>query len=102
MIDLNRKVFGRITAKEIIGSMPSKLELEKILADELRLLLQESKTKTDIEVRDLVTKQKEKQFEVNSRPGAMAWSQEKIQVFTEYSEKYQKDLELLISNTRNS
>lgn len=102
MIDLNRKVFGKITAKEIIGSMPSKPELEKILADELRLLLRESETKTDIEVRDLIIQQNEKQSDVNSRPGAMAWSQEKIKVFTEYSEKYRKDLELLISNKGNS
>ena len=89
MIDLNRKVFGKITAKEIIGSYPpAKPETEQSLLNELTLLLDEVKQKNIQEIKVLIANQKENHAQINSRPGAMALAQDKIMLFNEFSEQY--------------
>ncbi len=94
MIDLNKKVLGKITAKEIIGAFPpAKPDTEKKLNDELNILLGEIKNKNPQEIRELIENQKENHAQVNSRPGAMALAQDKIKLFTEFSEKYLMELE---------
>ena len=35
MLDLDEKIFGKITSKEIIGSEPSEVEIENLLTKEL-------------------------------------------------------------------
>lgn len=94
MIDLNRKVFGKITAKEIIGSYPpAKPETEQSLLNELTLLLDEVKQRNIQEIKELIANQKENQAQINSRPGAMALAQDKIKLFNEFSEKYLFELD---------
>jgi len=89
LIDLNRKVFGKITAKEIIGSYPpAKPETEQSLLNELTLLLDEVKQKNIQEIKVLIANQKENHAQINSRPGAMALAQDKIMLFNEFSEQY--------------
>lgn len=94
LIDLNKEVFGKITAKEIIGAFPpAKPDTEKKLSSELDVLLTQIKNKSIQEIMVLITNQKENQAQVNGRPGAMALAQDKIKLFTEFSEKYLKELE---------
>lgn len=89
MLDLDRKVFGNITTKEIIGAEPpafpnTKENLEK----ELTLLLAELESISKVNLEKLLEEQKNSENHINSRPGAMALAQNKIQLFNEYSEKY--------------
>lgn len=99
MINLNRKVFGKITAKEIIGSYPpAKPETELSLVNELTLLLDDLKTKDAPEIRELIANQKENHIQINSRPGAMALAQDKIELFNEFSKQYLQELEQHLKN----
>ena len=89
MLDLDRKVFGNITTKEIIGADPpafpnTKENLEK----ELATLLVELELVSKINLEKLLADQKNSENHINSRPGAMALAQNKIQLFNEYSAKY--------------
>ncbi len=89
MLDLDRKVFGNITTKEIIGADPpafpnTKENLEK----ELVTLLAELESISKVNLEKLLEEQKNSENHINSRPGAMALAQNKIQLFNEYSEKY--------------
>ncbi|MHA7646338.1 hypothetical protein [Nitrosopumilus sp. S4] len=89
MLDLDRKVFGKITTKEIIGAQPPAIpdtlnNFEKEL--EILLLDLESQPKENLE--KLLENQNSAKQHVNSRPGAMALAQNKIQIFNEFNEKY--------------
>ena len=67
LMELDRKVFGKITTKEIIGAFPPAIpDTKNLLNNELNNLTKH----------------------VNSRPGAMALAQDKIRLFTEYNQKY--------------
>lgn len=89
MTELDKKVFGRITTKEIIGAEPPALpDTKNLLDDELKTLLSELELKSKKELEKLLQEQKISEKLVNSRPGAMALAQNKIQMFTEYSQKY--------------
>ena len=89
MTELDRKIFGQITTKEIIGASPPAIPDTKNLLDaELQLLLVQLESQTKESLQNLLEKQQILENHVNSRPGAMALAQDKIQLFTEYSQKY--------------
>ena len=89
MLDLDKKVFGNITTKEIIGADPPALpNTKENLEKELTTLLAELESVPKINLEKLLEEQKIAENHINSRPGAMALAQNKIQLFNEYSKKY--------------
>ena len=89
MLELDRKVFGKITTKEIIGADPPAIpDTQTLLEKELEILSAELKTKSKEELSALLEEQKNSEQHINSRPGAMALAQNKIKLFNEYSAKY--------------
>ena len=89
LTELDRKIFGRITTKEIIGASPPAIPQTKNLLDsELQNLTSNLESQTKETLQKLLEEQKISEKHVNSRPGAMALAQDKIQLFTEYSQKY--------------
>jgi len=89
LTELDRKIFGQITIKEIIGASPPAIpDTKKLLDAELQHLLIQLESQTKESLQNLLEKQQILENHVNSRPGAMALAQDKIQLFTEYSQKY--------------
>lgn len=89
MLDLDKKIFGNITTKEIIGADPPALpNTKENLEKELITLLAELESVPKVNLEKLLEEQKIAENHINSRPGAMALAQNKIQLFNEYSEKY--------------
>ena len=89
MIELDKKVFGNITTKEIIGADPPAIpETRDNFEKELLTLLAELSLQPKINLEKLLDEQKIAETHINSRPGAMALAQDKIQMFNEYNEKY--------------
>lgn len=88
MTELNKKVFGKITTKEIIGATPSATETKKLLENEYRNLINELESQNQDNLKKLLKEQQIANKHVNSRPGAMALAQDKIRLFTEYNQKY--------------
>ena len=89
MIDLNKKVFGNIEAKEIIGSSPPlHPEMLKRLENEFSLLLNNLNTKSKTELEKILEEQNKITKQMNSKPGAMTIAQDKIKSFTDFSFKY--------------
>ena len=88
MIELDRKVFGKITAKEIIGAEPPIHITKTMLEKEFRMLLTQLDSKSEDDLIYLLKQQQIAEKQINSRPGAMALAQNKIQMYTEFSQKY--------------
>ena len=89
MLDLDKKVFGSITTKEIIGADPPALpDTKENFEKELVTLLVELELVPKVNLEKLLEEQKIAENHINSRPGAMALAQDKIQLFNEYNEKY--------------
>lgn len=89
LTELDRKVFGKITTKEIIGSFPPAMpDTKNLLEEELKELVSNLESKTTEDLQKLLEEQKIAEKHANSRPGAMALAQDKIRLFTEYSQKY--------------
>ena len=89
MLDLDKKVFGSITTKEIIGADPPALpDTKENFEKELATLLVELESAPKINLEKLLEEQKIAENHINSSPGAMALAQDKIQLFNEYNEKY--------------
>ncbi|MFB5623399.1 MAG: hypothetical protein ACE5RP_00560 [Nitrosopumilus sp.] len=89
MLELDKKVFGNITTKEIIGADPPAIpETRDNFEKELSTLLLELSSQPKINLEKLLDKQKIAEAHINSRPGAMALAQNKIQMFNEYNQKY--------------
>ena len=88
LTELDRKVFGKITTKEIIGASPSILETKNLLEVELKKLISNLESQTPERLQELLEEQQNAEKHVNSRPGAMALAQDKIRLFTEYSQNY--------------
>ena len=89
MLDLDKKVFGNITTKEIIGADPPALpDTRENLEKELSTLLAELELVPKMNLEKLLEEQKIAENHINTRPGAMALAQNKIQLFNEYSKKY--------------
>lgn len=93
MASLDNKVFGNITTKEIIGADPPALpNTKENLEKELATLLAELESIPKVNLEKLLEDQKIAENHINSRPGAMALAQNKIQLFNEYSEKYTQSI----------
>ena len=89
MTDLERKVFGQITTKEIIGASPVAIpDTKNLLDSELQDLTRNLESQTKETLQKLLEEQRLSEKHINSRPGAMALAQDKIKLFTEYSQKY--------------
>lgn len=89
MTELDKKVFGKITMKEVIGAHPPAIPYtETLLENELKTLLPQLESKKKEELKKLLEEQQIAEKLVNSRPGAMALAQDKIQMYTKYSQKY--------------
>ena len=89
LIELDKKVFGKITTKEIIGSNPPAIpDTKDLLENELKLLLAELESSSSMNLEKILEEQKIAEQHINSRPGAMALAQNKIKLFNEYNEKY--------------
>ena len=89
MLDLDKKVFGSITTKEIIGADPPALpDTKENFEKELSTLLAELESVPKMNLEKLLEEQKNSENHINTRPGAMALAQNKIQLFNEYNEKY--------------
>ena len=89
LTELDKKVFGQITTKEIIGAFPPAVPDTKNLLDkELQNLTNNIESQNKESLQKLLEDQQIAEKHVNSRPGAMALAQDKIQLFTEYSQKY--------------
>ena len=74
--------------KEIIGSEPPITEIKNIFEKELENLLQKLESITIDDLEDLLEQQKICKKHINTRPGAMALDQPKIQMFNVYNDKY--------------
>jgi len=89
LLELDKKVFGKITTKEIIGAEPPAIpDTKNIFEKELRILLVELKSQSKENLEKILEQQKISQKHMNSRPGAMALAQNKIELFNEYNKKY--------------
>ena len=89
MLELDKKVFGKITTKEIIGAEPPAIpDTKNNLERELTILLVRLKSQSKEMLEKILEQQKIAEEHVNSRPGAMALAQNKIQLFNEYNKKY--------------
>ncbi len=89
MLELDKKIFGRITTKEIIGAEPPEIpDTKNILEKELAILLVELESQSKENLENILKQQKIIEKHVNSRPGAMALAQNKIKLFNEYNKKY--------------
>ena len=74
--------------KEIIGAEPPIVEIKNIFEKELENLLQKLESITIDDLEDLLEQQKICKKHINTRPGAMALDQPKIQMFNVYNDKY--------------
>jgi hypothetical protein len=92
LTELNKKVFGKITTKEIIGVIPSATETRKLLENEYQNLINELESQNQDNLKKLLKEQQIANKHINSRPGAMALAQDKIRLFTEYNQKYIKTI----------
>ena len=89
MLELEKKVFGNITTKEIIGADPPAIpDTRENLEKELVTLLAELELVPKMNLKKLLEEQKIAENHINNRPGAMALAQNKIQLFNEYNDKY--------------
>ena len=89
LLELDKKVFGNITTKEIIGADPPMIpDTQDIFEKEFTSLLAELELQPKDYLTKLLEEQKIAEMHVNSRPGAMALAQNKIQLFNEYNRKY--------------
>ncbi len=89
MLELDKKIFGKITTKEIIGAEPPEIpDTKDILEKELVILLTELEYQSKENLENILEQQKIIEKHVNNRPGAMALAQNKIILFNEYNKKY--------------
>jgi len=89
LLELDKKIFGKITTKEIIGAEPPEIpDTKNILEEELEILLIELEFQSKENLERLLEQQITTEKHVNNRPGAMALAQNKIKLFNEYNKKY--------------
>jgi hypothetical protein len=89
LLELDKKVFGKVTTKEIIGADPPAIpDTRDIFEKELGSLLDDLTSQSKEYLEKLLEEQKIAEVHINSRPGAMALAQNKIQLFNQYNEKY--------------
>jgi hypothetical protein len=90
LLELNKKVFGNIMTQEIIGSEPSISEIKIIFEKELEFLIDKLESVSKENLENLLVEQKICEKLVNTRPGAMALNQSKIEMFNDYNNRYIK------------
>ena len=91
LLELDKKVFGKITTKEIIGAdPPANPDAQNFFEKEFAILLAELKSYSKIDFEKLLEEQKIAEAHINTRPGAMALAQDKIQLFNVFNQKYIK------------
>ena len=88
MLDLTKKVFGNIMTQEIIGSEPSISEIKIRFEKEFQTLIKNLESISKQKLENILEQQKICQKHVNTRPGAMALNQSKIEMFNDYNNKY--------------
>ena len=89
LTELDKKVFGKITIKEIIGADPPAVpDAKNLLENEFQKLIRDLESKTRDDLKKLLNEQQIVDKYINSRPGAMALAQDKIRLFTQYNQKY--------------
>lgn len=89
MLELDKKVFGKMTTKEIIGAQPPAFpETKDLLEIEFTNLSTELINQSKENLKNILAQQKSAEALINSRPGAMALAQNKIKLFNEYNDKY--------------
>ena len=98
MTELNLKVFGKITTKEIIGAIPPAIDTKKLLEYEFQNLINQLESQTKNDLKKLLEQQQLANKHINSRPGAMALAQDKIRIFTEYNQKYIQSITKKLQN----
>ena len=98
MHNLDQKVFGKITTKEIIGADPTLEKTKIILQNELDFLSSKLKSISKENLKNLLDEQKKAEDHINSRPGAMALAQNKIQLFNEFNQKYTLEIRKLLES----
>ena len=91
MLELDKKVFGTITTKEVIGAVPPAIpDTQNNFEKELTILLTELTLYSKIDLEKLLEEQEIVEAHINNRPGAMALAQDKIQLFNVFNQKYVK------------
>ena len=88
MLELTKKVFGNIMTQEIIGSEPSISEIKIRFEKEFQMLIKNLESISKQKLENILEQQKISQKHVNTRPGAMALNQSKIEMFNDYNNKY--------------
>ena len=89
MTELDKKVFGKITTKEIIGANPPAIpDTKNLLESELQTLISQLEFKSKVDLQKLQEQQQNAEKLINSRPGAMALAQDKIQLYNKYNQRY--------------
>jgi len=88
LVNLDRKVFGDITLKEVIGADPSLEKFQVSLENQFQILKQNLDSTNKEQLQTLMDNQIQAEKETNSRPGSMALAQDKIQLLVNYSQKY--------------
>lgn len=89
MTDLDKKIFGQITTKEIIGAYPPAMpQTKNLLEFQLQQLIKQLDSQSRDKLQQLLEQQQKAEKHVNKRPGAMALAQDKIKLFNEYSQTY--------------
>jgi len=74
--------------QEIIGSEPSISEIKINFEKELKILIENLESISKENLENLLQQQKICQKHVNTRPGAMALDQPKIEMFNDFNNKY--------------
>ena len=74
--------------QEIIGSEPSVIEIKTIFDKEFSILVRNLESISGENLDNILKQQKICEKHVNTRPGAMALNQSKIEMFNEYNNKY--------------
>ena len=74
--------------QEIIGSEPLLSEIKVIFEKELKILIENLESISKENLDNLLLQQKICEKHVNTRPGAMALNQSKIEMFNDYNNKY--------------
>ena len=74
--------------QEIIGSEPSISKIKVIFEKEIKILIENLESISKENLDNLLQQQKICEKHVNTRPGAMALNQSKIEMFNDYNNKY--------------
>lgn len=86
-MNLDKKIFGNITIKEIIGAEPPIENIQIILENQLDSLLNDLESYNTTELQNMLNDQILAEKEINSKLGAMALAQNKIKIFIEFNQQ---------------